>query len=78
MVVYFVMCIRVSVQRNHLFCQTNTQKIVAKLNNLHTEEKPSFVYLRIHISGQKITALQTINQIERLQFSFEEEKLVAP
>ncbi len=48
---HFVMCIRVSVQRNHLFCKTNTQKTVAKVNNLCTEEKPSLVYLRIRVSG---------------------------
>ncbi len=35
------MCFRVLVQRNHLFCKTNTQKTVAKVNNLYTEEKPS-------------------------------------
>ncbi len=47
------MCIRVSLQINHLFCKTNTQKTVAKVNNLRTEEKPSFVYLRIHVLGQR-------------------------
>jgi hypothetical protein len=47
------MCIHVSGQRNHLFCKTNTQKMVAKVKNLHTEEKPSFVYLRIRVSGQR-------------------------
>jgi hypothetical protein len=29
---HFVMCIHVSGQRNHLFCKTNTQKRVAKVN----------------------------------------------
>jgi hypothetical protein len=38
------MRIRVSVQRNHLFCKTNTQKTVAKVKNFHTEGKLSFVY----------------------------------
>ncbi len=47
------MCIHVLVQRNHLFCKTNTQKMVAKVNNLRTEEKLSFVYLRIRASGQR-------------------------
>ncbi len=41
------MCIRVSVQRNHLFGKTNTQKTVVKVKNLCTEKKPSFVYLCI-------------------------------
>jgi hypothetical protein len=50
---HFVMCIHVSVQRNHFFCKTNTQKTVAKVNNLCTKEKPSFVYLRIRVSGQR-------------------------
>ncbi len=43
------MCIRVSVQRNHLFCKTNTLKIVAKVNNLRTEEKPSFIFVYLCI-----------------------------
>jgi hypothetical protein len=46
------MCIRVSVQRNHLFGKTNAQKMVAKVKNLRTEENPSFVYLCICVSGQ--------------------------
>ncbi len=46
------MRIRVSVQRNHLFGKTNTQKMVAKVKNLRLEEKPSFVYLCICVSGQ--------------------------
>jgi hypothetical protein len=41
------MRIRVSVQRNHLFGKTNTQKMVAKVKNLCTEEKLSFLYLCI-------------------------------
>jgi hypothetical protein len=53
---HFVMCICVSGQRNHLFCKTNTQKMVAKVNNLCTEEKPSFVYSLIRVSGKEITA----------------------
>ncbi len=55
---HFVMCIHVSVQRNHLFCKTNTQKTVVKVNNLRTEEKPSFVYLRIRVSGQRNHSLR--------------------
>jgi hypothetical protein len=47
------MCICVLVTQNHLFCKTNTKKMVAKVNNLCTEEKPSFVYLRIRVSGQR-------------------------
>ncbi len=35
------MRIRVSVQRNHLFGKTNTQKTVAKVKNLRLEENPS-------------------------------------
>jgi hypothetical protein len=50
---HFVMCIHLSGQRNHLFCKTNTQKMVAKVNNLCTEEKPPFVYLRIRVVGQR-------------------------
>jgi hypothetical protein len=45
------MRIRVSAQRNHLFGKTNTQKMVAKVINLRTEEKPSFVYLCICVLG---------------------------
>jgi hypothetical protein len=41
----FCMRIHVLVQRNHLFGKTNTQKMVAKVKNLRTEEKLSFVYL---------------------------------
>ncbi len=47
------MRIRVSVQTNHFFGNTNTQKTVAKEKNLCTEEKPSFVYLCIGVSGQR-------------------------
>jgi hypothetical protein len=52
------MRIRVSVRRNHLFGKTNTQKTVAKIKNLPTEEKPSFVYLCIVLvyRGKEITA----------------------
>jgi hypothetical protein len=59
-VVIFCMHIRVLVQRNHLFGKTNTQKMVAKVKNLRTEEKPSFVYLRIYVSGQRNHSLSTI------------------
>jgi hypothetical protein len=52
----FCMRIRVSVQRNHLFGKTNTQKMDAKVKNLRTEEKPSFVYLCTCVSGQEITS----------------------
>jgi hypothetical protein len=47
------MRIHVSVQRNHLFGKTNTQKTVAEVKNLCTEEKPYFVYLCICVSGQR-------------------------
>ncbi len=47
------MRIRVSIQRNHLFCKTNTQKTVAKVKILCTEEKPSFVYLCFLCIGAK-------------------------
>ncbi len=46
------MRIHVSVQRNHLFCITNTQKTVAKVKNLRTEEKLTFVYLCTCVLGQ--------------------------
>jgi hypothetical protein len=49
----FCMRIRVLVQTNHFFGNTNTQKMAAKEKNLCTEEKPSFVYLCIGISGQR-------------------------
>jgi hypothetical protein len=52
------MCIHVSVQRNHSFCKAHTQKMVAKVNNLRTEEKPSFMYLRICVSGQRNHSLK--------------------
>ncbi len=41
------------------FCKTNTQKRVAKVNNLRTEEKPSFVYCVSVYWGKEITALIT-------------------
>jgi hypothetical protein len=47
------MRIHVSVQTNHFFGNTNTQKTVAKEKNLRTEEKPSFVCLCIGVSGQR-------------------------
>ncbi len=47
------MCIHVSVQTNHFFGNTNSQKTVAKEKNHHTEEKPSFVCLCIGVSGQR-------------------------
>jgi hypothetical protein len=53
------MRIHVSVQRNHFFCKTNTQKTVAKVKNLRTEEKPSFVYLCVCVfvyRGKDLTA----------------------
>jgi hypothetical protein len=51
-------------QRNHLFCKTNTQKMVAKVNNLCTEEKPSFVYLPIRVSGQRNHSLRLCPQAQ--------------
>jgi len=54
----FCMRIRVSVQTNHFFGNTNTQKTVAKEKNLCTEEKPSFVYLCIGVSGQRNHSLR--------------------
>jgi hypothetical protein len=53
------------VQRNHLFCKTNAQKTVAKVNNLRTEEKPPFVYLRIRVSGQRNHSLNTRKNEEK-------------
>jgi hypothetical protein len=50
---YFVMCIHVLGKSNHLFCYTDTQKTVAKVKNLRIKEKPSVVYLRIRVSGQR-------------------------
>jgi hypothetical protein len=52
------MRIRVSVQTNHFFGNTNTQKTVAKEKSLCTEEKPSFVYLCIGVSGQRNHSLR--------------------
>ena len=49
----FCMRIRVSVKTNHFFGNTNTQKMVAKEKSLRTEERPSFVYLCIGVSGQR-------------------------
>jgi hypothetical protein len=37
---------------------TNTQRTVAKVNNLCTEQKPSFVCLRIRVSGQRNHSLK--------------------
>jgi hypothetical protein len=51
------MRIHVSVQRNHLFGKTNTQKTVAKVKNLRTEGKPSFVYLCTCVLGQRNRSL---------------------
>ncbi len=63
------MCIRVSVQRNYLFCKTNTQKTVAKVNNLRTEEKASFVYFCIRVSGQRNHSLRvSLKIMPSLQF----------
>ncbi len=50
---HFVMCIGVSVQRNHLFCKTSTQKTVAKVNNLCTEEKTIFCVFAYPCIGAK-------------------------
>jgi hypothetical protein len=66
----FCMRIRVSVQRNHLFGKTKTQKTAAKVKNLRTEEKPSFVYLCICVSGQRNHSLmgkdgQTNKQMDK-------------
>jgi hypothetical protein len=47
------MHICVSVQTNQFFGNTNTQTTVAKEKNLRTEEKLSFVYLCIGVSGQR-------------------------
>jgi hypothetical protein len=63
------MRIRVLIQRNHLFGKTNTQKTVAKVKTLHTEEKPSFVYLCISVLGQRNHSLSPINGF-RLVFHF--------
>ena len=52
------MLIRVSVQTNHFFGNTNTQKTVAKEKSLRTEEKPSFVNLCIGVSGQRNHSLR--------------------
>jgi hypothetical protein len=47
------------------FCKTNTPMMVAKVNNLHTEEKQSFVYLRIHVRAKKSQPKSTIFSTER-------------
>ncbi len=52
------MRIHVSVQTNHFFGNTNTQKMVAKEKNLRTEDKPPFVYLCIGVSGQRNHSLR--------------------
>ncbi len=41
-----------------LFGNTNTQKTVAKEKSLHTEEKLSFVYFCIGVSGQRNHSLR--------------------
>ncbi len=53
---HFVMCIRVSVQINHLFCKTNTQKTVAKVNNLCTEKNRVLCICISVYWGKEITA----------------------
>ncbi len=58
---HFGMCVHVLGQKNPFFCKTNTQKTVAKVNNLCTEEKLSFVYLRIRVSGQRNHSLTPKN-----------------
>jgi hypothetical protein len=65
---------RVSVQRNHLFGITNTQKTVAKVRNLRTEEKPSYVYLCTCVSGQRNHSLNLIT----LQKRFKRKNLSVP
>ncbi len=65
---HFVMCIHVSGQRNHLFCKTNTQKMVAKVKNLCIEEKLPFVYLRIRVSGQRNNSLNPKKKRQKLTF----------
>ncbi len=57
------MRIHVSVQRNHLFGKTNTQKIVGKVKNLRLEENLSFVYLCICVSGQRNHSLCPEQQV---------------
>jgi hypothetical protein len=54
------MRIRVSIQTNHFFGNTITQKTVAKEKNLRTEEKPSFVFLCIGVSGQRNHSLRPV------------------
>ncbi len=51
------MCIHVLGQKNNLSCKTNKQKMVVKV--LCTEEKTSFVYLRIRVLGQRNHSLST-------------------
>jgi hypothetical protein len=58
------MCIRILVQRHHLFGKTNTQKMVAKVKNLCTEEKVSFAYLCICVSGQRNHSLRLCPQAQ--------------
>ncbi len=47
------MCIHVSVQTNHFFSNTNTQKTVAKEKTFAQKKKPSFVCLCIGVFGQR-------------------------
>jgi hypothetical protein len=43
-------------QQNRFLDKTNTQKTVAKVKKLCTEEKPSFAYFCICVRANKITA----------------------
>jgi hypothetical protein len=43
-------------QQNQFSNKTNTQQTIAKVKNLHTEEKSSFAYLCICVQASKITA----------------------
>jgi hypothetical protein len=56
----FCLRIRVSVQTNHFFGNTNTQKTAAKEKNLHTEVKPSFMYLCSGVSVQRNHSLMSL------------------
>jgi hypothetical protein len=54
------MRIRVSVQTNHFFGNTNTQKTVAKEKNLRTEEKRLLCICVLVYRGKEITALDRV------------------
>jgi hypothetical protein len=55
----FCMRIRVSGHKKHLFYKTNTQMLHYKVIPLQQPFAPSFVYLRIHILGQRNHSLKT-------------------